>query len=437
MYALADCNNFFVSCERVFRPDLEGKPVVVLSGNDGCVIARSNEVKALGVKMGAPLFKIRDLVKQHNIVCFSSNFELYGDLSSRVMRILSHYSDRCEQYSIDEAFLYFDDNRSPANLQKLARQIVVEIRRGIGIPVSIGLAPTRTLAKVASKYAKKYAGYKGACLIDTDDKRIKALSQFEISDVWGIGRRYSTRLQKASIRTALDFANQSSEFARNLMHLPGLRTWQELNGFDAVKVDELARHLTITRSRTFARHVTDLPTLESYIADFCSSCARKLRQQKSVCAGMLVFALPSRFETILPSSGVLVDEQKATLTSGGGIFAEVRLPVPTDLTAELLEYALAALRARFVGGYPYKKAGVILQNILPANSQIERLFDERDRQKEQRLQKVVDSLNEKRGKNTVILASQVKTEQMKDKLQSRMLSPCYSTRWSDLITVKC
>ena len=152
---------------------------------------------------------------------------------------------------------------------------------------------------------------------------------------------------------------------------------------------------------------------------------------------MLVFALPSRFETILPSSGVLVDEQKATLTSGGGIFAEVRLPVPTDLTAELLEYALAALRARFVGGYPYKKAGVILQNILPANSQIERLFDERDRQKEQRLQKVVDSLNEKRGKNTVILASQVKTEQMKDKLQSRMLSPCYSTRWSDLITVKC
>lgn len=438
MYALADCNNFFASCERVFRPDLEGKPVMVLSGNDGCVIARSNEVKALGIKMGTPLFQIRELVEQEHINCFSSNFELYGDLSARVMHLLSRYTDQLEQYSIDEAFLHFDDSMLTAEQQvKQARQIVREIRQGIGIPVSIGIAPSRTLAKIASKYAKQYAGYRGACMIDTTEKRLKALSTFPIEDVWGIGRRSVKKLHTAGINTALDFASHQSEFALNLMHKPGLDTWQELNGQDVIRTDELAQHLSITRSRTFAAPVTDIKTMEAFIADFCATCARKLRSQNSLCSDIIIFALPSRFSYSLPKENSIFMPDSGVYDNFGGIYQNIHLPVPTNTTSELLEYVLRTLRKNFIEGYSYKRAGIVLHNISDATAMQQQLFDTRDRQRDSQLQQTIDRLNRQMGRNTIRVATQLKTEQQADKLRSEHLSPCYSTRLSDIITVKC
>ena len=205
MYALVDCNNFFVSCERVFRPDLQKRPVVVLSGNDGCVVARSNEVKQLGIKMGVPLFEIKHLVKQYDIVCFSSNFSLYGDLSNRVMSILSAHTEHLYQYSIDEAFLLLN-HVAEAEQKPYCEQLVKKILKGIGIPVSIGIAPTKTLAKMASKFAKKYPGYKGACSIISREQREKALALFPLEDVWGVGRRAMKKCHQLGLTTALDFA---------------------------------------------------------------------------------------------------------------------------------------------------------------------------------------------------------------------------------------
>ncbi len=213
MYALADCNNFFVSCERVFRPDLWDKPVLVLSGNDGCVVSRSNEVKALGIKMGTPLYQIKDLVEKHHIACFSSNFSLYGDLSSRVMSLLRNHTTRFEQYSIDEGFITID-HIPPKERKTYCEHIVREIYQGTGIPISMGIAPSKTLCKVASKYAKKFKGYHGACIIDSEGKRLKALEKFEIGDVWGIGRSANAKLTALGITTALQFSSQKNPTAR-------------------------------------------------------------------------------------------------------------------------------------------------------------------------------------------------------------------------------
>jgi len=238
MYALADCNNFFVSCERVFRPDLQGRPVVVLSGNDGCVVSRSNEAKKIGIKMGEPMFQIKDTVKENDITCFSSNFSLYGDLSNRVMSILSGQTERFEQYSIDEAF--FDISHVPPTEQKAyAETLVSFILRGVGIPVSIGIAPSKTLAKIASKYAKQYAGYHGACRIADEVSRKKALASFPIGDVWGIGRKTRARCEQMGVRTALEFAEMGEAYVRNIFHLPGWKTWRELNGFDEITFSEI------------------------------------------------------------------------------------------------------------------------------------------------------------------------------------------------------
>ena len=437
MYVLADCNNFFVSCERVFRPDLEGRPVVVLSGNDGCVVSRSNEAKALGIKMGVPLFKIRDLVSKEGVVCFSSNFELYGDLSARVMRTLARFADRIEQYSIDEAFLSFDDAVYPAEkLKTLSEHIVSEIRYGIGIPISLGIAPSRTLAKIASKYAKRYAGYHGACLIDTDDKRRKALADFAIDDVWGIGRRSVKKLYAAGIHTALDLADADSDLALNMMHKPGLQTWQELNGQDVCRIDELVQHLTITRSRTFAKAITTLPAMEAYVADFLSACANKLRRQGSYCSDIILFALPSRFMDN-PGAEQFYAADVDIFHNTGGIYTNIHLAVPTNVTAELLEHVLKVLRGSFVNGYPYKRAGVILTGITDASTFQTQLFDERDRNRDNLLQSTIDKLNSRHGKNTIRLATQLKTDEDKAKLHNEYLSPCYSTRLTDIITVKC
>ena len=433
MYALCDCNNFFVSCERVFRPDLEGKPVVVLSGNDGCVVSRSNEAKKLGIKMGEPWFEAKrrkptpipslkgreqDERLEAMVSAFSSNFSLYGDLSSRVMSILAKHTPRLEQYSIDEAFLHCD-HMPVHELKPYYEQVVLQIRKWVGIPVSIGLAPTKTLAKIASKYAKQYPAYNGVCIIDTDEKRQKALQSFAIEDVWGIGRQAQKKLLPAGVVTAWDFSQQLPEFARNLLHKPGLQTWQELNGYDCIDISDRAERQSISQSRTFEHGISDRYTLEKALADFMSYCAEKLRQQHSLCRQFIVYAHTSRFAE---------GEMQA-------IHQVVTLPFPTAITTELIGYMLAALRKQWKP-YPYKKAGIVLMNLTSADNAQQMLFDERPKERDKRLQKAIDRINSQYGKTALKVATQVlNTNEPLTKREK--LSPCYTTNLRDILVLKC
>ncbi|MBR6017052.1 MAG: Y-family DNA polymerase [Paludibacteraceae bacterium] len=418
MYALADCNNFFVSCERVFRPDLEGRPVVVLSGNDGCVVSRSNEAKALGIKMGVPLYQIKSLVEAKGVVCFSSNFSLYGDLSDRVMSIIRRHTSRFEQYSIDECF--FNIDHIPADRQKAyCEALVRDIRRGVGIPISIGIASSKTLAKVASKYAKKYPGYHGVCEIRTEEQRLKALSSFEIGDVWGIGRKAKAKLTAAGITTALQFAERSATFARGLLRKPGLLTWQELRGQDVIDITELPMKQSITTSRTFATAITDQSLLEEQLANFCAHCARQLRTQHSAAQQLYVYAHTSSFRT---------DIAQHYLSE------LVTLPVATSNTQELISYALAAFRRAYRPGALYKKAGVVLLKIIPETAVVPDLFDPTDRNKADRLQRVLDHIDDRHGKRAIILGSQMRSDAPVYKTEHK--SPLYTTDMRDILTVK-
>lgn len=422
MYALADCNNFFVSCERVFRPDLWDKPVLVLSGNDGCVVSRSNEVKALGIKMGVPLYQIRDLVEKHHIACFSSNFSLYGDLSARVMSLLRKHTTRFEQYSIDEGFITLD-HVPPAERKTYCENLVREIYQGTGIPVSMGIAPSKTLCKVASKYAKKFPGYNGACMIDTDEKRLKALSGFEVGDVWGVGRQTAAKLAALGISTALQFAEMSESRVQSLLHKPGLLTWRELHGIDCIDTSEMVSKQSITTSRTFANPITTLPLMEQQLANFCDTCARKLRMQKSLCAQLIVFAHTSRFRTDIEQCQIV---------------QTVNLSIPTSDTRELLSYMLNAFRPYFREGVQFKKAGVIFSRIVPEGSVVADLFDERDRTRDAALQRTIDKIRDKSGRNAILLATQLPTskEQAAQVYKSEHQSPRYTTELSQVLTIR-
>ena len=422
MYALADCNNFFVSCERVFRPDLWDKPVLVMSGNDGCVISRSNEVKALGIKMGGPLYQIRDLVEKHHITCFSSNFSLYGDLSARVMSLLRKHTTRFEQYSIDEGFITLD-HVPPAERKTYCENLVREIYQGTGIPVSMGIAPSKTLCKVASKYAKKFPGYNGACMIDTDEKRLKALAKFEIGDVWGVGRQTAAKLAALGISTALQFAEMSESRVQSLMHKPGLLTWRELHGIDCIDTSEMVSKQSITTSRTFANPITTLPLMEQQLANFCDTCARKLRMQKSLCTQLIVFAYTSRFRTDIEQCQIV---------------QTVNLSIPTSDTRELLSYMLHAFRPYFREGVQFKKAGVIFSRIVPEGSVVADLFDERDRTRDAALQRTIDKIRDKAGRNAILLATQLPTskEQAAQVYKSEHQSPRYTTELSQVLTIR-
>ena len=422
MYALADCNNFFVSCERVFRPDLWNKPVLVLSGNDGCVVSRSNEVKALGIKMGVPLYQIRDLVEKHHIACFSSNFSLYGDLSARVMSLLRNHTTRFEQYSIDEGFITLD-HVPPAERKTYCENLVREIYQGTGIPVSMGIAPSKTLCKVASKYAKKFPGYNGACMIDTDEKRLKALAKFEIGDVWGVGRQTAAKLAALGISTALQFAEMSESRVQSLLHKPGLLTWRELHGIDCIDTSEMVSKQSITTSRTFANPITTLPLMEQQLANFCDTCARKLRMQKSLCAQLIVFAHTSRFRTDIEQCQIV---------------QTVNLSIPTSDTRELLSYMLNAFRPYFREGVQFKKAGVIFSRIVPEGSVVADLFDERNRTRDAALQRTIDKIRDKAGRNAILLATQLPTskEQAAQVYKSEHQSPRYTTELSQVLTIR-
>lgn len=418
MYSLVDCNNFFASCERVFQPNLRNVPIVVLSNNDGCVVARSNEAKALGIPMGEPVFKLTRLIEQHGIAVFSSNYALYGDMSHRVMTILSQFVEDMEIYSIDEAFLSLKGFEN-YNLEEYGRNIVKTVTKGTGIPVSMGIAPTKTLAKVASKFAKKYKGYNGVCLIDTEEKRIKALKQFEIGDVWGIGRRYQKKLEYHGIRTAFDFTQKSESWVRNMMTVVGVRTWKELKGIPAIELEKVVPDKqTICTSRSFGEMIEDFDTLMESVANFTASCSRKLRAQRS-CAGMLqVFIYTNRFREDLPQ---YYNSQI------------INLPTATSDVTELIHYARLALKNIYKEGYQYKKAGVIVMDIVPGNSVQQNLFDERNRIKHEQVLEVLDKVHKKYG--TRILKVAVQGTGKKWALKSEYSSKQYTTNPDDFIEI--
>lgn len=421
LFGLADCNNFFVSCERVFRPDLNGKPVIVLSNNDGCVISRSNEAKSLGIKMGIPLFQIRKEIEKYDISIFSSNYVLYGDMSRRVMSLLSCYTPKLDQYSIDEAFLDFSDMGDTDQLHKYGQEIVKIVGKGTGIPISLGIAPTRTLAKVASKFAKKYKGYHGCCIIDTDEKRKKALELFEVGDVFGIGRKMKEHLSKYGVRTAADFTRLDGEWVRSVFSITGYRTWRELHGEACISLDELPAKKSICVSRSFANEgITDRRQLEEAVANFASDCARKLREQKSLCQQMTVFAFTSRFRTDQPQDF---------------INHNIRLEISTNDSSEIIKRAIEGLRANYRNGnFAYKKAGVILWDIISDSNVQGNLFDTRDRSKISALQHTIDNINRRDGLGTVRNA--IQGNDLRKNIKREHLSRQYTTNFDEIMTIK-
>ena len=418
MFALADCNNFYASCERVFRPDLQGRPVIVLSSNDGCAIARSNEAKALGIKMGDPYFKIRHLVERHNVAVFSGNMALYGDMSQRVRWVLEEFAPAVEVYSIDEAFL---DLRGIDNIDfdAYAKRISSECWRQTSIPVSVGIAPTKTLAKIASKLCKQYPKLRGGCYMHRPQDIEKVLRKFPIEDVWGIGRRSAPKLKAMGITTAYDYSQLSELAIRHMSGITGLRTWRELRGEPCIEFEDgFEARQSICVSRSFSSEIYDVDELCEQIANFASTMSEKLRKQNSVAYEISVFAYTNRFREDAPQ------------TYGNQL---VQLLTPTNDQRSIVARAVAAARELYRQGYGYKKAGVIATHIAPSQSVMHSLFEDAATiEREHRLTSVVDTVNKNFGKGSIKLAVQGSGH---IKSHSDNQSPHYTTRWADIPTV--
>lgn len=415
MFGLVDCNNFYASCERVFNPSLNGKPVVVLSNNDGCVIARSNEAKMLGIKMGIPAYQIKDLVTNHQVHIFSSNYTLYGDMSARVMSLLAEMVPEIEIYSIDEAFINIDGIR---DLKSLGAKIVKKVTRGTGIPVSMGIASTKTLAKIANKFAKKYPAFHQLCIIDTEEKREKALKMLDIRDVWGIGRKQTAKLEKQGVKTAYDFTQLSSAWVRKHMTVVGERTWKELRGIPCIDMESAPpSKKQICTSRSFGKMLTDIDTMGEAIATHASTCAKKLRKQKSYATSIMVFIHTNNFRKDLPQYW------KNSV---------IHLPIPTNDTQEIVRYALSALRKIFIEGYMYKKAGVIITEITEG-AQLG-LFDSTNREKQTRLMQTIDKINGEHSTRIKLAALGTGRDW---KLKQERLSGHYTTDMNQIINIYC
>ena len=431
MYGIVDCDNCYVSCEKVFRPDLEGKVVVVLSNNDGCVVARSNEAKALGIKEGTPYFQLAEQFPNQKIAVFSSNYELYGELTSRVVSILSQEAPSYFRYSIDECFVYLDGMEN-IDLQKWGENLHKRIKKSVGMPVSIGLAPNKTLAKIASKLAKKFKEYKHCCIIDEDYKRIAALKWLPIEDVWGIGRRYAAKLQSLGCKTAYDFACHHKDWVRvTFNNINIVRTWQELNGEDVVPNEELAKKKSICTSRSFNGMIADKDTLRTHISNYASRCAEKLRKQNTVASIVGVFVSSNPFREDLLQYWKYDEKQLIT---------------PTSSTIPIVKAAAEVLDKIYMQGVQYKRGGVIVMGLSP-NSPIQQdLFDINAEQIEKfnRLDAVVDRINKLNGSETIVIGAQQYTKKdgkgkadvFANAIKHDFKSKNPTTRWSDIIRLK-
>ena len=491
MYGIADLDNCYCSCEKVFRPDLEGKPIVVLSNNDGCVVARSNEAKAMGIKEGIPYFQLAqqyglqptsDTARQSSwtsqaspaspsaneflaapsvpdakIAVFSSNYELYGELTGRVVSIISKEAPAYFRYSIDECFMYLpaiehstlniehsvaqkavdannlQSSMTNAQWQKWGERLHWRVKREVGMPISIGIAPNKTLAKIAARLAKKFEVYRHCCMIDTDYKREKALEWCSIEDVWGIGRRYAARLQALGCKTALDFARHHRDWVRQTFNnINIVRTWQELNGEDVIPNEELAKKKSICTSRSFNGMVSDYDTLRTHVSNYAARCAEKLRQQHTVASIVGVFVNTNAFR-----------EDLAQYWN----FQETRLVTPTNSTISIVGAACDVLQKIFRQGYQYKKAGVIVMGIGPDSPIQQDLFDvdAGQIQKMRRLDEAVDRINRINGSETIVIGAQqytrkrgkgVEADVFANAIKHEFKSKNPTTRWSDIIKLK-
>ena len=431
MYGIIDCDNCYVSCERVVRPDLRDKPVVVLSNNDGCVVARSNEAKKMGIKAGTPYFQLAEQFPNQKIAVFSSNYELYGELTGRVVSIIRKEAPAYFRYSIDECFVYLD-GMEHLDLKAWGEELHKKIKRSVGMPVSIGLAPNKTLAKMASHFAKKYQGYHHCCMIDTDEKRVKALKLYPIDEVWGIGRRYAAKLEALGVKTAYDFAEHNQTWVKaTFNNIVIERTWRELNGEDCVPNEEMAKKKSICTSRSFNGMITDLDGLRTHVSNYAARCAEKLRQQGTVASIVGVFLNTNVFREDLPQYWN---------------FQEMRLITPTSSTITIVKAANDVLQKLYRQGFHYKKAGVIVMGIGP-NSPIQQdLFDTNAEQfeKMRKLDAVIDRINKLNGSETIVLGSQQYTQKdgkgkanvFANAIKHDFKSKNPTTRWSDIIILK-
>ena len=421
MYALVDCNNFYASCERVFQPQYVGKPVVILSNNDGCVISRSYEAKDLGIPMGAPEFKIRNELREKNVKVFSSNYALYGDLSNRVMKILEGFTPNVEVYSIDESFLNFD-GMNIEDYHAYGIQIKNRVNKWLSIPVCIGFAPTKALSKVANKIAKKYQERtQGIYVIDTEEKRIKALKWTKIEDVWGIGFRLTKKMKVKNILTAYDFTLPHNEsFIKKEMGVVGLRLKYELEGKSVLELEEApSAKKSIAITRSFDGNITTFNEMKERVSTFATVCAEKLRKQNSCCHSVILY--------------LRIDKHKVERNRYNFYKLET-IPFASNSNITISNIAVKLLKELFQEGEVYKKAGIIVSDIIPENQKQFNLFEE-ENPKHQALMKVMDDFHKKTGERKIKLGNQDLKRTWK--VKQNHLSKKYTTDFKDILEVKC
>ena len=416
---LVDANNFYVSCERVFAPRLEGKPVVVLSNNDGCVVARSNEVKALGIAMGTPVHEIRALIRQHRIQVYSSNYSLYGDLSARMMTVLGQFAPRVEIYSIDEAFLDLTGFADPA-LLAYAQVIVQTVRRWLGLPVSIGIGPTKVLAKVANRIAKKQKIAGGVVALLDSNRQAEALAGLDVADLWGIGPRWAAKLRALGIDTALRLRESDPLHLRALFSVVVERLVYELRGIPCLALEDIAPpKQQIIASRSFGKPVTALDELQQAVAFHVTRATVKLRRQGSEAQGLQVFI----------STNPFVPDDPQYHNTG-----TLELPAPTADTGLLIGQAMRGLATIYREGYRYKKAGIMLWSLSSVDRRQGGLFGAGDGERSQRLMQTLDAVNARMGRGTLRFGTE--GFQRSWAMRQERRSPAYTTQWSDVPVVK-
>ncbi len=419
IFALVDCNSFYCSCERVFRPDLTNKPIVVLSNNDGCAVARTDEVKALGLPLWAPYFQIKEDLKKHNVHVFSSNYTLYGDMSARVMNTLAGFAPEMEVYSIDEAFLSFT-GMEQFNLVQLSKEIRKTVLQNTGIPTCIGLGPTKVLAKVANKIAKKdkkkTEGVFDLC--DTDFKKAM-LSQFPVEDIWGIGKQSAQKLHDHRIKTAKQLMESDPNYIQKILTVVGARIVKELNGVSCLDLEiDIEDRKQIVSSRSFGHQVKSITDIQESIANHVTTACEKLRKQNLMCKNITVFIQTNPFKN----------------TPQYHRAANMNLLSGTSVTPKLIQSAFTLLEGIYKDEFEYKKCGVILNDLYSKQTQQLDFFGKSDSVEQETFMKTIDQLNQFHGKGTVKFAA-CGIDQFW-KMLSEMKSPCYTTRWSELLKVK-
>lgn len=415
-FALLDCNNFYVSCERVFDPSLEKRAVIVLSNNDGCIISRSQEAKQLGLKMGEPFFQVKDFCHIHEIAVLSSNYSLYGNLSERVMHILSEMAPEIEIYSIDEAFMFFPSDMKEKDLFSYCEEIRKKVRKWVGIPTSIGIAPTKTLAKVANSLAKKDRA-KGVVSLCCKSFRKEVLLSYPVEEVWGIGRRLASRLHNIGIRTVESFCAMDSIRVRKMMGVVGERLFWELKGMSCLSLEDAVAKKSITCSRSFGQPVRDLITLSEALATFVNTACLKLRQQKSYATAITVFVECGKFQagTRLCNS------------------ITVSLVIETNDTPTIISAAKGCLEHLFCEGLSYKKCGIILLDLVPETQVMQHLFI-KENPKKLHLMRTFDKINARFGRDTLVYAAMGINPKWKARRDNH--SPCYTSDWNELAVAR-